>query len=207
LAILATVAWCRTRTVQKFGGDWVRYLSLDDNEPVARYVSVESERGLLIVIREQIRIVSNPYLSWETEEPVSNQEACRIEYGRQEGWKFGSGSDGSGLGYRSSSPSFLGRQGFQWFSDGGGGADHTVEWERSSTYASLPLWMLVAPGLAVIFIWLARVIRRNVRRAEGLCPICGYDLRATPTRCPECGKIIGDRAAAYPADAVDRAGG
>jgi hypothetical protein len=58
-------------------------------------------------------------------------------------------------------------------------------------YVGVPVWFvaLAALGMSILFIRPALRLRR-LRRA-GRCPACGYDLRATPDRCPECGAVPG----------------
>jgi hypothetical protein len=56
-----------------------------------------------------------------------------------------------------------------------------------------PHWFLILLTLILPAHWLhlhAR-LRRTLRRLRlGLCPTCGYDLRASKNKCPECGSAI-----------------
>lgn len=54
--------------------------------------------------------------------------------------------------------------------------------------ASVPYWIVALIFAALTSLLLRRQWKlRQVRM--GCCPTCGYDLRATPERCPECGRV------------------
>jgi hypothetical protein len=64
------------------------------------------------------------------------------------------------------------------------GPSSTTEWR----YAWVPCWFVllltaVLPAVRLLRHW------RNRQFGPGLCPTCGYDLRASPDRCPECGSV------------------
>jgi hypothetical protein len=87
------------------------------------------------------------------------------------------------------SPTPWGRLGFQFVSDAvplGTNAFIVV------IGIIMPSWFLVGfsavpPGLAYL-VWRRRR-RTQLRRERGQCVRCGYDLRGTPERCPECGAV------------------
>jgi hypothetical protein len=63
-----------------------------------------------------------------------------------------------------------------------------------STYSSrlvvAPFWLLCFIMAWPIYVLLIRRLKRiRVGYANGLCRSCGYDLRATSERCPECGRV------------------
>jgi hypothetical protein len=53
-------------------------------------------------------------------------------------------------------------------------------------YVWMPCWFIELLAMILPAVWLYRWRRRR-RIRPGYCRTCGYDLRATPGRCPECG--------------------
>jgi hypothetical protein len=56
----------------------------------------------------------------------------------------------------------------------------------------VPYWLIALTSACVPAVWVQKRRRRQLVRARttaGLCRSCGYDMRATPDRCPECGFI------------------
>jgi hypothetical protein len=52
---------------------------------------------------------------------------------------------------------------------------------------AIPAWLPVLAFGLWPALWIVRVVRWRSRLGVGHCRECGYDLRATPKRCPECG--------------------
>jgi hypothetical protein len=59
----------------------------------------------------------------------------------------------------------------------------------SASVVMFPVWLAIALLLPLPAARAAALVRQNRRRRVGHCRRCGYDLRATPGRCPECGEV------------------
>jgi len=53
----------------------------------------------------------------------------------------------------------------------------------------VPFWLPTALAALPAGYSLFTYCRRKRRTTHRLCPTCAYDLRATPDRCPECGRL------------------
>jgi hypothetical protein len=92
-------------------------------------------------------------------------------------------------GYRTRYPDGYRFRALLWYGVGSDRDGSDWKW-----WADAPHW-IVAVVLAVLPLSRRRWLMSPRRRRPGLCPACGYDLRATPDRCPECGAFPAGRAA------------
>lgn len=80
----------------------------------------------------------------------------------------------------------------------------TIEWFDNDLLGG-GVVMLFLSGTFVAVGWVNEWLRREERVRRRVCLTCGYDLRASPDRCPECGAAVPRRAGAG-SDHVSNAG-
>jgi hypothetical protein len=80
----------------------------------------------------------------------------------------------------------------------GGASDFQATW----TAYGMPVWLPLVVFMAFPLYWSVvpfRAARRRAKRRRlGQCETCGYDLRESPDRCPECGSDIAATAGRQP---------
>jgi hypothetical protein len=94
--------------------------------------------------------------------------------------------DSSGMGSRLYYPGGPSRFGFDFTNRSWGGSASRPP--NTQIAATVPYWFLVLFCTLPPLAWVSWQSPSRRRLREGLCLHCGYDLRASPERCPECGR-------------------
>jgi hypothetical protein len=57
-------------------------------------------------------------------------------------------------------------------------------------YDSWLIYLIITSTIVVFWVMIQKEKNRQKQKAQNLCPVCGYDLRASGEYCPECGSPI-----------------
>jgi hypothetical protein len=166
LCIATTLLWVRNRSVSD-------NLSLIDRPTVSIRLTSGRDGPRFIAIRRH-SFAGNPYRGRDTWQIWTRP--------RRAGWPADQrfGRSWRGFGYERRTKRIF------WT----GGEPPITGYFTMERYVLLAPWwpFLLLPAL-LPFLAAARRLRGRFRTRAGRCRRCGYDLRATPDRCPECGSV------------------
>jgi hypothetical protein len=120
-----------------------------------------------------------------TDHHMTTHEAELLEGGTQAGLTMRWEGRAIYTGKAQFDPADIPRLTRRWYNELGREAITIPYWAAAAAFGS-------APALALLSV-LLRQTRARARRLRGCCPTCGYDLRGSANRCPECGEIKGNR--------------
>jgi hypothetical protein len=149
------------------------------------------------------------YVTWSEPRSIEPREACprhvsaltfaqsrgRFLLGVEVLFKKGNSQDPGGWAYERNSQIELSELPTDGIFDGVPKPplfDHLGVIIQRADYASADYWTISWPlYMSALLFAIAPVLwlRGRSRRKPGFCKTCGYDLRATPHRCPECGTV------------------
>jgi hypothetical protein len=108
--------------------------------------------------------------------------------------------------YAKSHPSelkFINDESAHWFGSHGLGVSAFSFGAVAGVEAMSPHWLVCAAAMMLPTARFALKWRSRRRIALGRCSSCGYDLRATPDHCPECGAVSTGGKAAFKSEMRD----
>jgi hypothetical protein len=149
------------------------------------------------IARARVTVLEPRYYEVTARSLLTHQGAIVYLMDKERGWADSEVKDES-FWARSNSPpgsqpvtltpseSILNRMGFG-----------SIEWPAHLA-VWFPCWLLCITFAVLPLLWLQRRWRRSRRIGHGRCQTCGYDLRATPERCPECGAVAAEVVSSLP---------
>ncbi len=141
-------------------------------EPQTWTYLANSEQGAITLKKDWIAPSA-----WKKEEPERSDVETNWENGTYPLTWIGLFSEDSTLGFR-----------FNYYAT----ADDGFTWiQLTETVIAVPYWFIALLCLPLPLIAFRRWRKKRRIEREGLCHVCGYDLRASESRCPECGTGFG----------------